>query len=372
MKGKAATGLMVLLALVASSVSAAPGAVTGGPIEAVDPEPAVNGEAASGSSLSAYDVWNVVGVQLVKQHVLLAMLDLRVEFVRDASGRWFLHLDNFRTGCHASRDVGAFDVMTDDRARALAFEVTSLIRSSQCGFLSTSPAASVPARPALAPWVRPAGGVYAATSGLLLWGISTSSAPNLSLSFAHAPSAFMSSGLMLGMAGGGATLFVPPRAARPLLELTVASSTALQALALARLPERGIPAIGEYAVASGYSLTSALIAVDWAASPSASTLEAPRGATERDVPRRAISPYIVYAPALIGAAVSLSRALAPGMARDDRELTLGLGTYALVPAAVGLAVGVVSSSRATENELPEPWIAAGPRGSFGLTLGGSL
>ncbi len=137
-----------------------------------------------------------------------------------------------------------------------------MIESSRCGVLPTPEAMQLPPSPKLAPWVRPVGGVYAAISGASLFATSQSHEPNLSLSFSHAPSAFLSSGFMLGIAGGSATLFVPDHAARPLLELTVASSTALQALALAQKPERGVPAFGEYAVASGYALTSALVGID--------------------------------------------------------------------------------------------------------------
>jgi hypothetical protein len=41
-----------------------------------------------------------------------------------------------------------------------------------------------------------------------------------------------------------------------------------------------------------------------------------------------------------------------------------------LPAASGLVLGVLSSQRSTEKELPEPWLAGGPTGSFGLTVGG--
>jgi hypothetical protein len=371
MKGRAFASVLGLLALVGQAAHAAPGALLTEPVDGLRLEPPAAAAAQPGT-LTPYEVWNAVGVELVKQRVLLAMLSLRVEFARDDSGTWFLHLTNTQSGCHASRALGSFDVMSDDRARTLAFEVTSLIQSSRCGVLPES-AELVPKAPArLAPWVRPVGGVYAATSGLLLFAISTTDPPNLSLSFQHAPSALVSSGFILGAAGGTATLFVPERAARPLLELTVSSSTALQALAAAQVPERGVPAFGEYAVASGYVLSSLLIGVDWALSPAAGMLEAPAGATARDVPERALSPYVVYAPALLGAVVSLSRALAPSMHGSDRELTLGLGTYALLPAVSGLTLGVLSSHRSTEKALPEPWLAGGPGGSLGLTVGGSL
>jgi hypothetical protein len=373
MKGGVLTSALALLALSGQAALAAPGAVRGASRErldrlAVEPAAAV----AAPLPLTPHEVWTAVGVELVKQRVLLAMLSLRVEFARDDSGSWFLHLTNIQSGCHASRTVGSFEVMSPDRARTLAFEVTSLIQSSRCGVLPASTTA-VPRAPArLAPWVRPAGGVYAATSGLLLFAISTTEPPNLSLSFEHMPSALVSTGFMLGTAGGTATLFVPKRAARPLLELTVSASTALQAWAAAQVPERGVSAFGEYAVASGYALSSLLLGADWALSPADSMLEAPAGATARDAPERAFSPYIVYAPALLGAVVSLSRALSPGMHGNDRELTLALGTYALLPAATGLTLGLLSSRRSAEKQLPEPWLAGGPGGSLGLTLGGSL
>lgn len=369
MKGKAFTRALALLALSGQMAQAAPGALLSGPFDGLALAPA---EAALPGALTPYEVWNAVGIELVKQRVLLAMLSLRVEFARDESGTWFLHLTNTDSGCLASRAVGNFDFVSDDRARTLAFEVTSLIQSSRCGVLPSSRKALPKAPARLARWVRPAGAVYAATSGLLLFAISTTEPPNLSLAFNHAPSAFISSGFMLGAAGGTATLFVPERAARPLLELTVSSSTALQALAAAQVPERGVPAFGEYAVASGYALSSLLLGLDWALSPASSMLEAPAGATARDVPERALSPFVVYAPAVLGAVVSLSRALSPRMRGSDRELTIGLGSYALLPAATGLALDLLSSHRSTENAPLEPWIAGGPGGSWGLTLGGSL
>jgi hypothetical protein len=369
MAGRAVIGVVALLAFTAQTAAAAPGGLITKPTEAAsEASPGV----AAVAELTPPEVWRAVGIELVKQRVLLAMLELRVAFERDASGTWFLHLMNSRTGCHAERAVGSFGVMSQARARELACEVTSLIESSRCATLPSATSSPPRSAPTLASWVRPAGVVYATTSGLLLLAISQERPPNLSLSFRHAPSAFVSSGFMLGLAGGGATLVVPDHDARPLLELTVASSTALLALAAAQAPERGVPAFGEYAVASGYALTSVLVGIDWALSPHQSLLGAPAWATERDQPRRAVSPYIVYAPAVIGALVSLSRALAPGMGGDDRELTLGLGTYALLPAAGGMALGIVGAQRQVEKERPEPWIAGGPHGSLGLTVGGWL
>jgi hypothetical protein len=52
-------------------------------------------------------------------------------------------------------------------------------------------------------------------------------------------------------------------------------------------------------------------------------------------------------------------------------VTLCVGSYALLPAVTGLALGVVGSHRRVETEKPEPWIAGGPHGSLGLTVGGS-
>ena len=368
MQGRASVGAVALLAFTSHVAVAAPGGVVPEPNQVVASAAADSGA----PELTGHEVWSAVGIELVKQRVLLAMLDLRVGFERDPSGTWFLNLTNSRSNCHATRAVGSFDVMSEARARTLAYEVTSLIESSRCGVLPAPAADVLPPAPKLSPWVRPVGAVYAVTSGAMLFAISQSREPNLSLSFSHAPSALLSSGFMLGIAGGGATLFVPDHAARPLLELTVASSTALQGLALAQSPERGVPAFGEYAVASGYALTSALIGVDWALSSRESMLSAPAWATERDVPRRAISPYIVYAPAVLGAVVSLSRAFAPGMRGNDRELTLALGAYALLPAATGLTLGIAGSHRHTQKEAPEPWIAGGPHGSLGLTVGGWL
>jgi hypothetical protein len=376
MNSRVIVGAVALCASTARVAAAAPGGVVAEPEEIVAAElakPVVPAADTAAPVLTAHEVWSAVGIELVKQHVLLAMLDLRVELVRDASRTWFLQLTNTRTSCHASRAVGNFDVLSDARVRTLAYEVTSLIASSRCGVLPTPEPALARPTPRLQPWVRWAGASYAATSAALLLAISqTVKQPNLSLSFTHAPSAFISTGFMLGIAGGGATLFVPDHDARPLLELTVASSTALQALAVAQVPERGVPAFGEYAVASGYALTSVLVGVDWALSSRQSMLSAPAWATERDVPQRAISPYVVYGPAVLGSLVSLSRAFAPGMGSDDRELTLGLGSYALLPAVAGLVLGIADSRRRIEPESSEPWIAGGPRGSFGLSVGGWL
>ena len=177
-------------------------------------------------------------------------------------------------------------------------------------------------------------------------------------------------GVLVGIAGGAGTVLVPDPHARPLLELTLGTSIALQSLALASAPEPGVPAYGEYAVASGYALSSLLVGLDWALSPSSSMLDVVDRATPREAPRRAISPYVTYTPALVGALVSLSRALRPSISGGDREIAIGFGSYALLPAASGLIMGVVSASR--RQEVPATWLGAGPRGSWGITLGGSL
>lgn len=151
----------------------------------------------------------------------------------------------------------------------------------------------------------------------------------------------------------------------------MASSTALLAFSFALEPEAGVPAYGEYAVLAGYGLTSALISYDWAASNPSSMLRAPRGASASDVPRRSLSPWLVYSPATLGALVSLSRSVTVSGA-SNRELALGFGGYALVPALSGLILGLLDQDRAAERAPYEPWLASGPYGSLGLTVGGKL
>lgn len=60
------------------------------------------------------------------------------------------------------------------------------------------------------------------------------------------------------------------------------------------------------------------------------------------------------------------------MRGSDRELTLGLGSSALAPATAGMVLGVLDRRRSEQREPPERWLASGPRGSVGLTLGGSF
>jgi hypothetical protein len=301
------------------------------------------------------------------------MHDLRMDFNRDQTGTWFLRVSNTRTSCEETEVVGSFDVLSDERVRALASAVTSLIERSSCGVLPVEGQVSTHRRQQrLEPWVRPAGGVYAAASGLAFTALWLSDDPQLPATLGHAPSVAMASGLAGGFAGGMATLFVPERAARPLLELTIASSTALLALSMGLVPERGVPAFGEYAVAGGYGISALLIGVDWAFSAPAALLGAPAGAAASDAPAARASPWLIYAPATVGALLSVSRALSPSMRGDDREMTLSLGAYALAPALTGLVLGVVGSQRSEDHEPPEPWIAGGPNGSFGLTVGGAL
>lgn len=146
----------------------------------------------------------------------------------------------------------------------------------------------------------------------------------------------------------------------------------MTALAFAQVPEAGVPAYGDYAAASGYALTTALIGVNFALSSPDAMLRAPLWATEQDVPTTALSPWLVYSPAVLGAMVSMSRAFDPDMADGDREMAVALGLGALAPATAGLVMGVIGSKRRAERARPEAWIASGPRGSFGLTVGGNF
>jgi hypothetical protein len=328
--------------------------------------------AAGGTSLTAPQLGRAVENALAKRRILLSMQNLRLQFTRDASGTWFVHLTNFRSGCEATQAIGSFEQLSEDRVRSLELVVRELAERSGCGALTAEAAPSPPPAPTLPSWVRPASAVYAGASALMLVGLAATQPPNLSLSFKHEPSAVLSSAFIAGFAGGTATLFVPDQAARPLLELTVFSSTALQALAVGLVPEQGVQAFGEFAVAGGYALSTALVGLDWALSSPAAMLQASNGATEYDVPRRSLSPWLVYAPATLGAVVSLSRAIGPEMGRTDRELAAAYGAYALVPAVSGLVLGVLGSRRSVETEPPELWIADGPFGSAGLTLGGCL
>jgi hypothetical protein len=181
--------------------------------------------------------------------------------------------------------------------------------------------------------------------------------------------AFLFSGLGLGVGGGLATLLVPEQYARPTLELSVASSLSLATLAWAQTPEPGLPAYGEYAAASGYALTTALIGLDAAWSSPRAMLHAPAAATQRDVPERALSPWLVYSPAVLGGLVSASRAFAPKLDAENRELAAGLALLELTPATMGLLLGVLDSRR-REREPYEPWLAGGPFGSLGMSAGG--
>ena len=353
------------------ALQAAPSALLAAQDAAATAAPVVDA-AARDTLLTAQQLERAVGDALAKRRLLLAMHDLRLQFNRDVSGTWFLHITNFRSGCQATEAVGSFEQLSEDRVRSLELAALELVERSHCGVLTAEAAPLPPPAPKLASWVRPAGAVYAGASALLLVGLAGTAPPNLSLSFSHTPSAVISSAFITGFAGGTATLFVPDPAARPMLELTVFSSTALQALAVGLVPEQGVQAFGEFAVAGGYALSSALVGVDWFLSSPSAMLQASNGTTEYDAPRRALSPWLVYAPATIGAVVSMSRAFDPDMGGGDRELAAAYGTYALVPAVSGLVLGVLGSRRSVESETPEPWIAGGPFGSAGLTVGGSL
>jgi hypothetical protein len=315
-----------------------------------------------------------VGDELARRRLLLAMHDLRLDFRRDQSGTWFLHIANTRSGCEASEPVGSFDSLSRARIEALAFAVSSLVERSHCGVLTPEPSEEPlpPAKARLDPWVRTVGGVWAGSSALAFTAVWLTNDPKLPASFAHAPSATLFSGLGLGFAGGMATIFVPETSARPMLEISMASSLALAALSFAQIPEQGVPAYGEYAAASGYAATAVLIGVDAALSAPAAMLSAPSGASAQDVPQRALSPWLVYTPAALGAVVSVARAFDPDMGGGDRELALGYGLSALAPASAGLLLGVLDRQRSEKHEAPERWLASGPRGSLGLTLGGSF
>jgi hypothetical protein len=306
-----------------------------------------------------------VGDELARRHLLLAMHQLRMDFQRDGSGAWFLRVDNTETGCNATEAVGSFDVLSPERVQALALDVTSLIARTRCGELSPEVArVEEPQRFRDASWARPVGGVVATAS--LLGMAAFWATDDRQLAIDTRAGASLYSGLAVGFVGGVTTLFVPERAARPALELTVASSWALQSLAFGFAPERGVPTYGEYAAAAGYGLSAALIGADWAWSSQDSRRARESGA------QRGLSPWLVYGPATVGALVSLSRVFTPDLRETDREIAAGLGVYELAPAVTSLILGVVRSKRHEERTPYEPWLASGPRGSYGLTVGGSF
>jgi hypothetical protein len=367
--GKTA-GLWVLAASLGLAVPAH--AVQAGLLaRANDANAAADEVTAAPAVLSPSSLAKSVGDELARRRLLLAMNNLRLDFRRDQSGTWFLRIANTQSGCEASEPVGSFDTLSRARVEALAFAVSSLVERSRCGVLAPEPTAEPPpAEARLAPWVRPVGGVWAASSALALTAVWLTDDPQLPASLSRAPSVTLFSGLGVGFAGGVSTMFVPERVARPMLEISVASSLALAALSFAQIPERGVPSYGEYAVASGYAATAALIGVDAALSSPDAMLRAPAGASAEDVPQRALSPWLVYTPAALGALVSVARAFDPDMGGSDREMTLGYGSSALAPAMVGLLLGVFDRQRSEEHEPPERWLASGPPGSFGLTLSG--
>jgi hypothetical protein len=361
-KGKLSGGLVAATAFHAWTALGAPGAVipddSGAEASSVAPTAA--------PSLTSRQVSKAVGDELARRRLLLAMHQLRMEFQRDGSGTWFLRIDNTKTGCNATEALGAFDVLSPERVQALVSSVTSLVERSHCGTLSPEEEHGEslgPSRPA--GWARPVGGVVATASLLGMAAFCATDDPLTAIDTRAGLALY--SGLGVGFVGGVTTLFVPERVARPTVELTLASSLALQSLAFGWAPEPGVPAYGEYSAAAGYGLSAALIGADWALSHPHS-----REARELGATPRAISPWLVYGPATLGALVSVSRAFSPDMKESDREIAAALGLYELAPAVTGLVLGVVGSGRREERAPYEPWIATGPRGSYGLTLGGSF
>ena len=314
---------------------------------------------------SPEEVSREVGQQLARQRLLLSMHHLRAEFTRDAEGAWFLVIENVKTGCRASKPLGIFHVLSRERIEALAYATTSLIEESRCGTLTPEPVSGPRLEPRLSPWVRPVGGAWAAIS-VAFW---MNDDPKLPADLAHAPSALFFTGLGVGTVGGVATMLVPREQARPVLELSVASSLALSLAGLVHDPEPGVPAYGEVAAASGYALTAALLGVDAVWSAPRAMLQAPPGATAADVPQRALSPWVVYSPAILGGLISATRAFSPSLSGDKREIAASLAAVELVPASLGLLLGLLDRKR-SEHEPYEPWLSGGPPGSVGMSAGG--
>ena len=167
------------------------------------------------TSLTPSALKKAVGDELARRTLLLAMHDLQIDFRRDESLTWFLRITNTASGCEATEAVGSFDDLSRARIEALAYTVSALVERSRCGVLSPEVEVA-PSRtePRVASWVRPVGGVYAASSALAFGSFWLTDDPLLPASFSSAPSATLYAGLGVGFAGGMSTLFVPERAAR--------------------------------------------------------------------------------------------------------------------------------------------------------------
>jgi hypothetical protein len=312
--------------------------------------------------LTAERVKYGVGLELARRGLQLVEFGVRLRFEREAQGEWFAQLDNPHTGCELSTSAGSFDVLSVERAQSIALALEPLI--ARCANLS--PAAAQARRESASAWVKPTAGAHAAVSAITLLGLSASSPPNASLDLSHAPNAALVSGLGVAILGGGATLFVPPSIGERTLPLSFFSSGALLGLGFALAPEPGVPSYSGFALASGYALTSALLGLDWALHPISAASEDDIGSSVA-TPSRLRAGWACYLPAVAGSLASMAPALAPSLSAEDRELVLGLGGVALIPAGVGIALS------ASEPRAQAPLVVgAGPRGSAGLSLRGSF
>lgn len=314
--------------------------------------------------LTAERVKYGVGLELARRGLQLVDFGVRLGFKREAQGEWFAHVHNPQTGCELSTSAGSFDVLSVERAQSIAVALEPLI--ARCATLS--PAAAEARRERASAWVKPTAGVHAVVSVIALLGLSGSSPPNASLDLSHAPSAALVSGLSVAALGSGATLFVPSAVAERTLPLSFFSSAALVGLGFALAPEPGVPRYSGFALASGYALTSALLGLDWALYPISAVSEDDVGSSLSDAaPSPLRAGWGCYLPAVVGSLASMAPALAPSLSSEDRELVLGLGGVALIPAGVGIALS------ASERRAQAPVVVgAGPRASAGLSLSGSF
>jgi hypothetical protein len=310
--------------------------------------------------LTAERVKTDVGVELARLGLQLVDFGVRLDFKRERAGEWFAHVDNPRTGCELSTSAGTFDALSVERAQSIALALEPLI--ARCA--TVEPSAADARRERASAWVKPTAAVHAGVSLLGLLSLSGSSPPNLSLALSHAPSSAAVAGFSVATLGSGITLFLPREMGERTLPLSFFSSGALLSLSIALGPEQGVPTYSGYSLMSGYALTSAWLAIDWAVHPVESAGDAePRASA----PSAVRASWACFVPAAVGSVVSMAPALAPTLEADDRELVLGLGSLALVPAVVGIALS------ASERHSPTPLVVGGgPRASAGLSLSGAF
>jgi hypothetical protein len=361
---------------------------------AVAPAPVVDASANAPPPVDEAAVEKAVGDELARRGVSLAMLGVRLDIERDASGAWFARVENLVVStCRETLSLGRFELISEPRTRAIADLVMPVVeRQRTCSpgapsddfrrFALDRALDDVEARTYAMSVVA---GFEMLTGGLMLTGLAAIDSPDVGLGFSTRLDALATVSSGLHVVGGSTALLVPDDYRSPVVESSFIAGTGGFTTAILLTSSKG-PSYAYASALAGPLGTSMLIALGAALwRPPVGRLRRARtelrdeGFAENidDVERNLLAlpgsfPRIVtYAPLIIGGLVTAYPGTIHGFDDQDELPLVGVG-YAYV--AVGTLLALFPSptqryqSSVTNVELS---LAPGP-GDFGLSLEGTL